>query len=90
MNFFSIQRAHKKSKRKSAHKKPKIRWHLLGLSDPGLRESASSIEVIREGVASLAKGYPLVLPSFEGKQVVRLEPEGRRSKKKALTHRANT
>jgi hypothetical protein len=87
MNFFSSQRAHnKKRKRKSAPKTPTIRWHLLGLSDPIRRDSASSIDVIRQGVASLAKGYPLTLQHLEGKPVVRQEPEARRSKKKPLRH----
>ncbi|MDH4154713.1 MAG: hypothetical protein OEV01_13080 [Nitrospira sp.] len=90
MSFFLIQRAHKNSKRKVGHKKPKIRWHLLGLSDPRSRESASSIDVIRQGVASLAKEYPLELPPVAGRQVVQPKPEGRRSKKKALAHRTNT
>lgn len=82
MNFFSIQRAHNKGNRKSAHKKPKIRWHLLGLADPMQRDSPSSIEVIREGVASLAKDYPLTLQPIAAKQ----ESKAPRSKKKALRH----
>ena len=34
--------------------KPKIRWELLGLSDPGLADSATSIETIRTQVSLLA------------------------------------
>ena len=90
MNFFSAQRAHHKHKRKSARKKPTIRWHLLGLSDPIRRESASSIDVIREGVASLAKEYPLTLQHVKGKPVVRQEPEARLSRKKPLRHKTET
>ncbi len=86
MSFFSIQRPHKKSKRKTAHKKPKIRWHLLGLSDPRSGESASSIDVIRQGVASLAIEYPLVLHPCEGKRGVQQKSEDHRSKQKALKH----
>lgn len=87
MNFFSTQRAHQKRKRKSTRKKPTIRWHLLGLPDPIRRESASSIDVIREGVASLAKGYPLTLQHLKGKPVVRQEPEAHLSSKKPLRHK---
>jgi len=82
MNFFSAQKAHLKRKRKTSRKKPTIRWHLLGLPDPIQHESASSIDVIRERVASLAKGYPLTLQHVKGKPVVRQEPEARLSRKK--------
>ena len=34
--------------------KPKIRWDLLGLSDPRLDESTTSIETIRREVSLLA------------------------------------
>ena len=34
--------------------KPKIRWDLLGLSDPNLAESTTSIETIRKEVSLLA------------------------------------
>ena len=34
--------------------KPKIRWDVLGLSDPSLAESATSIETIRREVSLLA------------------------------------
>ena len=34
--------------------KPKIRWDLLGLSDPSLDESTTPIETIRKEVAFLA------------------------------------
>jgi len=44
-----------KSRRTS---KPKIRWDLLGLSDPKLVESTTSIETIRKEVSLLAsKGF---------------------------------
>lgn len=90
MNFFSAQRAHHKRKRKPTRKKPTIRWHLLGLSDPIQRESASSIDVIRERVASLAKGYPLTLQLLKGTPVVRQKPEARLSRKKPLGHKTGT
>ena len=41
----------KKTRRTS---KPKIRWDLLGLSDPSLAESSTSIETIRREVSLLA------------------------------------
>ena len=45
----------KKNRRAS---KPKIRWELLGLSDPSLAESTTSIETIRREVSLLAsKGF---------------------------------
>lgn len=34
--------------------KPKIRWDVLGLSDPGLEESSTSIKTIRTQVSFLA------------------------------------
>jgi len=34
--------------------KPKIRWELLGLTDPGLEERSTPIESIRKAVSSLA------------------------------------
>ena len=41
----------KKTRRTS---KPKIRWDLLGLPDPSLAESTTSIETIRREVSLLA------------------------------------
>jgi hypothetical protein len=41
----------KKTRRTS---KPKIRWDVLGLSDPSLDESTTSIEMIRREVSVLA------------------------------------
>jgi hypothetical protein len=41
----------KKNRRTS---KPKIRWDLLGLSDPSLAESTTSIDTIRREVSLLA------------------------------------
>lgn len=34
--------------------KPKIRWELLGLSDPDLNQTTTSIDTIRKEVSSLA------------------------------------
>jgi hypothetical protein len=90
MSFFPSQRLHTKGKRKTAHKKPKIRWHLLGLSDPSSCESVSHIDVIRQEVASLAKGYPLELHHQQSKPIIRQGAEDCRSKKKVLTYPANT
>ncbi len=85
MNFYSAQRVQKKSK-KSAPRKPKIRWHLLGLADPIPRDNTSSIDVIRLGVASLAKEYPFALYQVAGKPVVRQESETRRNKTHVVKH----
>ncbi len=43
-----------KKKKKSVHK-PKIRWQLLGLTDPKSVDNTSSIETIRREVSSLAR-----------------------------------
>ncbi len=85
MNFYSTQRVQKKAK-KSAPRKPKIRWHLLGLADPIPRDHTSSIDVIRLGVASLAKEYPFALYQVAGKPVVRQESETRRNKTHVVKH----
>ncbi len=85
MSFYSTQRVQKKLK-KSTPKKPKIRWHLLGLADPIPRDNTSSIDVIRLGVASLAKEYPFALYQVEGKPVVRRESETRRNKAHVVKH----
>jgi hypothetical protein len=54
MNLASVWKSRKAGKKKSVHK-PKIRWQLLGLTDPNSVDSTSSIEVIRREVASLAR-----------------------------------
>lgn len=54
MNLASVWKSRKAGKKKSAHK-PKIRWQLLGLTDPDSVDNTSSIEVIRREVASLAR-----------------------------------
>ena len=41
-------------KKNRAVLKPKIRWQLLGLTDPKLTEQSSSIETIRREVSTLA------------------------------------
>ena len=43
-----------KKKNRSVHK-PKIRWQLLGLTDPNLVENTPSIEAIRLEVSSMAR-----------------------------------
>jgi hypothetical protein len=42
-----------KKKKRSVHK-PKIRWELLGLSNPDLTDHSAPIETIRLGVSLLA------------------------------------
>lgn len=76
MTFFSTRRSQKKPKH-STPRKPKIRWHLLGLPDPIQRDSASSIDNIRQGVTSLAREYPFTLQQVQGKRIVRPEPKAR-------------
>ena len=44
----------KSTKKSRGTSKPKIRWDLLGLSDPRLVESATPIETIRREVSLLA------------------------------------
>lgn len=55
MNLSSVwkDRRSGKKKKKSVHK-PKIRWQLLGLTDPNSVDTTSSIETIRREVSSLA------------------------------------
>lgn len=54
MNLASVWKSRRAGKKKSAHK-PKIRWQLLGLTDPNSVDNTSSIDVIRREVASLAR-----------------------------------
>ncbi len=54
MNHTSVWKSRRTGKKKSA-RKPKIRWHLLGLTDPNSVDSTSSIEAIRREVTSLAR-----------------------------------
>ena len=54
MYLASVWKSRKAGKKKSA-RKPKIRWQLLGLTDPNSVDNISSIEVIRQEVASLAR-----------------------------------
>jgi hypothetical protein len=54
MNLSSVWKSRRAGKKKSAHK-PKIRWQLLGLTDPNSTDSTSSIETIRREVSSLAR-----------------------------------
>ena len=43
-----------RTKKNRGNTKPKIRWNLLGLSDPNLAELTIPIELIRREVSSLA------------------------------------
>jgi len=54
MNLSSIRKRHTIRKKKSVYK-PKIRWQLLGLTDPNPVDSAPSIDIIRREIASLAR-----------------------------------
>lgn len=55
MKISTVWKGGKTNKKKNrAVLKPKIRWQLLGLTDPKLTEQASSIETIRKEVSSLA------------------------------------
>lgn len=55
MNTSEVWKSSKAGKKKTRPSyKPKIRWELLGLSDPSLAEPATSIETIRREVSSLA------------------------------------
>jgi hypothetical protein len=54
MNLSSVWKGRKRG-RKTSVRKPKIRWQLLGLTDPKSIDSTSSIETIRREVSSLAR-----------------------------------
>jgi hypothetical protein len=54
MNLASVWKSRRAGKKKSA-RKPKIRWQLLGLTDPSMVEDAHSIETIRQEVSALAR-----------------------------------
>ena len=56
MSISSVWKSNKAGKRKNRPvSKPKIRWELLGLSDPDLTKSGTSIETIRKEASSLAR-----------------------------------
>ncbi|MGQ0812372.1 MAG: hypothetical protein ACT4OO_14265 [Nitrospiraceae bacterium] len=46
--------ANKALKEKKVHRKPKIRWHQLGLNDPALEKNSATMEEIRQQVVALA------------------------------------
>jgi len=55
MKISSVGKRNNTEKKKARRAyKPKIRWELLGLSDPNLIASTTSIETIRKEVSSLA------------------------------------
>ncbi len=54
MNLTSVWKNHRTGKKKSA-RKPKIRWQLLGLTDPNSVDNTASMETIRREVTSLAR-----------------------------------
>ncbi|HWF60789.1 MAG TPA: hypothetical protein VN666_10850 [Nitrospira sp.] len=54
MNLTSVWKNRRTGKKKSV-RKPKIRWQLLGLTDPDSVDNTSSIEAIRREVTSLAR-----------------------------------
>ncbi len=52
MKISTVWKGRKTGKKKNrAVLKPKIRWQLLGLTDPKLTEQSSSIETIRREVS---------------------------------------
>jgi len=54
MNLTSVWKNRRTGKKTSA-RKPKIRWQLLGLTDPNSVDNTSSMETIRREVTSLAR-----------------------------------
>ena len=54
MNLSSVWKNRKRAK-KTSIRKPKIRWQLLGLTDPKSIDGTSSIETIRREVSSIAR-----------------------------------
>jgi hypothetical protein len=54
MDLSSVWKSRKRAKKTSV-RKPKIRWQLLGLTDPKSIDNTSSIETIRREVSSLAR-----------------------------------
>lgn len=56
MKISSVWKSGKTTKKKnrSVHK-PKIRWEMLGLTDPNLTDNSPSIEAIRLEVSSMAR-----------------------------------
>ena len=54
MNLSSVWKSRKRAKKKTV-RKLKIRWQLLGLTDPNSVDNTSSIEMIRREVSSLAR-----------------------------------
>jgi hypothetical protein len=80
MNLSSVWKGRKIGKKKSVHK-PKIRWQLLGLTDPDSVDSTSSIEVIRQEVASLA--------SYSFGEDTRLRSTSQKTKSSTGKHRAS-
>ena len=55
MNLPTVWKNRRSGNKKSVHKKPKIRWQLLGLTDPNSVDTTSSIQTIRQEVSSLAR-----------------------------------
>ncbi len=55
MDLVSLWKSRRPGKKKKSTRKPKIRWELLGLTDPNSVDHTSSIEAIRREVTSLAK-----------------------------------
>lgn len=54
MKMLSVWNRNKVGRKTRPASKPKIRWELLGLSEPESMESTTSIESIRREVTSLA------------------------------------
>ena len=81
-------------KKKKSVLKPKIRWQLLGLTDPNSVDTTSSIEAIRREVSSLAShGFGpdtrLRLAAQESKSLGRNHKSGaNRSRRRGATEQA--
>ncbi|BFU90739.1 MAG: hypothetical protein NTAFB01_19260 [Nitrospira sp.] len=90
MNLTSVWKNRRTGKKKSV-RKPKIRWDLLGLTDPDSVDSTSSMETIRREVTSLARysfgpDTRLRATAQESKSLDKNhEPVGARNKRRGAT-----
>jgi len=90
MNLSSVWKNRKRAK-KTSIRKPKIRWQLLGLTDPKSIDGTSSIETIRREVSSMARhsfgpDTRLRATPKKSKSLDRnLKPVGTRSKRRGAT-----
>lgn len=82
MKISTAWKGRKTGKKKNrAVLKPKIRWQLLGLTDPKLTDHSTSIETIRKEVSSLASsGFG---------PATRIRTTAQESKSKGRNHRTS-